>query len=471
MIMPRLFHVILFAIVACCATISPLRADAPKTIRDFGAIGDGQADDTAAIQRAVDAGGGVVFPHGTYKITGTVTIDLQKTGFVSLIGDGTASIVHSGSGPAFHFIGNHAGSADPKTMKPDVWLRQRMPVVRGLEILGDHAEADGIEATGVVQLTVSETLIRKCRHAVHLTQRNRNIILTACHFYENRGCGVFYDHVSLHQSNIVGCHISYNAMGGVVFRGGDVRNVHIGTCDLESNMSPDTPPTANVLLDCTDGSTAEVAITGCTLQHNSKSPGSANIRVLGRGVGPKDTVTQEGHITITGNVFSDVMVNVHLKDVRGVSMTGNTFWQALEHDVLVENSQAVVIASNDLDRNPRYVIKETIRGGVVLRDCNDCKLSGLIVKGAIRDDAAIVLERCTRTTVTDCSIFDNDCVGLRLKDCKRCLVTGCLIRDDRTESAKADALVVDGGGENWIRGNEIAGEVTISKNSATVDGR
>jgi hypothetical protein len=354
-------------------------------------------------------------------------------------------------------------------MKPDVWLRQRMPIVRGLEIVGDHAEADGIEATGVVQLTVSETLIRKCRHAVHLTQRNRNIILTACHFYENRGCGVFYDDVSLHQSNIIGCHISYNAMGGVVFRGGDVRNVHIGTSDLESNMSPDTSPTANVLIDCTGGSTAEVAITGCTLQHNSKSPGSANVRVLGQGVGPKDSVTQEGHVTITGNVFSDVMVNVHLKDVRGVSMTGNTFWQALEHDVLVENSQAVVIASNDLDRNPRYVIKPTIRGGVVLRDCKDCKLSGLIVKGAVRDDAAVVLERCTRTTVTDCSIFDNDCVGLRMKDCTRCLVTGCMIRDDRTESEKRDALVVDGGSENWIRGNEIAGEVKISKNSATVD--
>ncbi len=40
-------------------------------VRDFGALGDGIHLDTAAIQRAVDAGGCVYFPAGTY-LTGTV---------------------------------------------------------------------------------------------------------------------------------------------------------------------------------------------------------------------------------------------------------------------------------------------------------------------------------------------------------------------------------------------------------------
>ena len=35
-------------------------------VRDFGAVGDGVADDTAAIQRAIDAGGIVHFPPGVY---------------------------------------------------------------------------------------------------------------------------------------------------------------------------------------------------------------------------------------------------------------------------------------------------------------------------------------------------------------------------------------------------------------------
>ncbi|MCV4698476.1 hypothetical protein OFB92_35730, partial [Escherichia coli] len=80
-------------------------------------------------------------------------------------------------------------------------------------------------------------------------------------------CGIFYDDVSLHQSNIVGTHVSYCKGGGVVLRGGDVRNVHIGTSDLEANHDPKGAPTANVLIDCSTSynGTAEVAITGCTL--------------------------------------------------------------------------------------------------------------------------------------------------------------------------------------------------------------
>lgn len=42
-----------------------------QNIRDFGAVGDGKANDTAAIQAAIDAGGTVYVPDGIYK-TGTL---------------------------------------------------------------------------------------------------------------------------------------------------------------------------------------------------------------------------------------------------------------------------------------------------------------------------------------------------------------------------------------------------------------
>ncbi|QIF03732.1 right-handed parallel beta-helix repeat-containing protein [Roseimicrobium sp. ORNL1] len=453
---------------ALCLTVtaalfaSPLQAEEIKTVRDFGAKGDGTTDDTQAIQKAVDSGhGSLVFTKGTYKLTKPITINLDTTGFTSLTGDGTPRIIMSGAGPAFHFVGTHEGSAAPSDFKPNVWEKQRMPIVRGIEIVGDHKEANGLEFTGVMELTVTETNIRECFHAIHFTKRNRNLIVANCHLYHNRGVGVLYDNVNIHQSNIVGCHISYNAGGGVVTRGGNVRNLHIGTCDIESNMSPDTPPTANVLIDCTGGSTGEVAVTGCTLQHNSKSPGSANIRVLGTGTlsEKKADPTKEGHIAITGNVFSDVKVNIHLDNARGVNITGNSFWEGFEHDLLIENSQAIVVGPNDFDRNPRYSVNGNWAkdiNGLVFRNCSDCKVAGVLVSGVWNKDAAVLLENCDRMTVSDCSILDSDGIGLWLKNCTRTKISDNVIRDDREEKKMTLSLKVEGGKDNKFDDNVLA---------------
>ena len=83
--------------------------------------------------------------------------------------------------------------------------------------------ANGIAARGTMQLTINRVVVREARHAIRLHGRNRNVLISDVHLYHNRGIGIFYDTVNLHQSNITGSHISYNAGGGVVVRGGDVR--------------------------------------------------------------------------------------------------------------------------------------------------------------------------------------------------------------------------------------------------------
>lgn len=425
------------------------------TVRDHGAKGDGATDDWQAIQNAAGVGGGpIVFPRGTYRISKTVEVNLNKTGSTALRGDGTARIVMAGEGPAFKFVGSHAGTADPKTVKPGVW-NERMPLIEGIEIVGDHPEADAIEASGTMQLTVSKVLIRKCRHGIHLTGRNRNVLIADSHIYENRGVGVFLDNVNLHQINVTGCHISYCDQGGVVAKAGEVRNLHITGCDIESNHGKDAPPTANVLIDSTGGSNAEVAITGCTIQHNHNAPGSANIRIKGPSERKiKDTEEmRDGHVTITGNVLSDVMVNVHLDGARGVVMTGNTCWTAYEHNLLVENSAYVTVGPNNFDRNPRYAGEEkpTTANDIVFRNCADCTLTGFTISRVRAAPAGVTLERCDRLNVANLTILDCDEVGLLVKDVTRSRVHGCLIRDDRP-NAKSVPLKVIGGADNTIEG-------------------
>ena len=431
-----------------------------RTVCDFGATGDGAADDTAALQKAVDSRAGDIFlPRGTYRLTKTVVIDLDKVGPTSLVGTGAATIVMAGPGPALRFIGTHEGTASPKTVKPNVWERQRSPVVDGIEIVGAHEAACGIEATGTMQFIVSRTTIRKALHAIHLVNRNRNVIVSDCHLYENHGVGLYLDDVNLHQINVTGSHISYNGGGGIVVRAGNVRNLQVSGCDIEGNMAAEGPPTANVLIDSTGGShgTGEVAIVGCTIQHTHQAPDSANVRFIGTDAGG----VVRGNVTIADNVLSDVQVNVHVAKARGVSIVGNTFWKGYTANLLVEDSTAVVVGPNVFDRNPAYQDEKAADTALVFRRCADATLTGLHVNGVRRAPAALLIEDCRRFNVTGCTILDSDNVGLLLKNVADSRVSGCLIRNDGADAKGWVPLKVTGGRGNQIADNLLSGSAEI----------
>ncbi|MDZ4686930.1 MAG: hypothetical protein SH850_17790 [Planctomycetaceae bacterium] len=160
-------------------------ASGPSLSADIALVGDDATDNSAAIQQALDAGlGSLHFPKGRYRLTKTVTVNLDKTGPVALTGDGAATVIMTGPGPAFRFVGTHEGSAAPSRFRESVWRDERAPMIDGLEIVGAHPEAVGIEADGTMQLTISRVVVRRALHGIHLTGRNRNVILSNCHLYE-----------------------------------------------------------------------------------------------------------------------------------------------------------------------------------------------------------------------------------------------------------------------------------------------
>lgn len=458
--------------LCCCGVLSweAFAVTAPASAEDAAVVtGDGSdpplPDRTQEIEDRIH--GRAPWPRASspgldvYRITRPIVVDLDKTGPFSLRGYGRLRIVMDGPGPALQLVGTHAGSAAPETVHPNVWERQRMPLIDGLEIVGQHPDARGIELDGTMMATISRVVIRRCLHGIHLIQRNRNVVLSDCHLYENQGVGVYLDDVNLHQINITGCHISYNKGGGVVSRAGAVRNLHMTGCDIESNQGEAGPPTANVLIDCRESSsgTAEVAITGCTIQHNSKSPDSANIRFIGRSLPLKNQQEDRnwGHLTITGNVLSDVSTNLHLQGCRGAVVQGNTMWMGFEHNLLVESCTDIVLGLNNLDRNPAYGGSGALsaRNAVVFRDCSDCVISGLHVHHVLNGDAGIVLERCRWLNLSQCNIFECDGPGLLLRDCEFCQITNCLIRDRRPATKDYVAIQEVGGRENSISTNGL----------------
>ena len=65
------------------------------SVKDFGAVGNGVADDTAAIQAAINSGYSLVFPAGTYLCNNLT----QSTSYQRFYGHGEVRIIKNANGP------------------------------------------------------------------------------------------------------------------------------------------------------------------------------------------------------------------------------------------------------------------------------------------------------------------------------------------------------------------------------------
>ena len=437
-------------------------------VRQFGAAGDGQRDDTEAIEHALRDGDGLLeFSRGTYRITRPIVVRLKDSGPTGVRGSGgTARLVMAGAGPALVFEATHSTTADPGGFRPEEWARERMPTVGDIEIEGAHPEADGIRITGVMQPTLTGVLIREVRTGISIHQRARNVLISHCHIYNNRGVGIHLDRVDLHQTIITGSHISYCRLGGIRIEGSEIRNLQITGNDIEYNNNrshkvpgADAEPTAEVYIDCRTGSVREGTISGNTLQA-TYSPGGANIRFIGAG---PDKSHKTGLWTITGNLIGSQDNNIHLTSARGMAITGNVIYSGHSRNLLIEDSRNIVIGSNVFDHNPDYEPKELCTG-IRLAGCVDCSLQGLVIQDcqAGRHSAAdaqpqtrdglIELIRCRRINVQGVQILEPAPYGLFLDECSDTLVTGCTILDGRSPPLMEAAIRWQGAGS----GNLIA---------------
>jgi hypothetical protein len=144
-------------------------AGAPVNVLDYGAKGDGVTNDTAAIQAAVNAGGTIYFPDGTYEIT---HVDLGSN--TQLIGESWNTIIHqiAGTNPrpgAYDgmFTINYVGNQTPtqNVVFRDLQFRMNTPV-------GTYTAAD--EQSHII-----------------LGGHTESVIIDNCFFYGWRGDAVF----------------------------------------------------------------------------------------------------------------------------------------------------------------------------------------------------------------------------------------------------------------------------------------
>lgn len=434
-----------------------------SNVRDFGAAGDGKMDDTDAVEHALAEGDGTLeFPPGDYLLTRTVKIELSKTGRLAIDGSGgSAKLLMAGEGPAFHVIGTHDKSADPAGFQPQVWRRERMPTVLNLEIEGRHPKACGFLFEGVMQPTLEGVLLRELDDAVRIHGRARNVLISHCHIYHNRGLGVFFDRLNLHQAIITGSHISYCARGGIAIVGSEIRNLQITGNDIEYNFDLDGPQAADILIDArAEGSSVrEGTIASNTIQAKY-SPGGANVRMVGFG---RELNHKAGMFTISDNLIGSQETNVHLVACRGVVVSGNVVYSGHRRNLEIDGSRNIVVGNNSFDHNPDYGVRELCTG-VRLADSVDCTFSGSIihdcqqgehtVAGAppLVRDGLLEIVRCQRVNVSGCQVLDGQPYGIYVEDSSYLNLTGTSVLETRAEKKTRASIRLRGAG----RGNLLA---------------
>ncbi len=428
-------------------------------VRDFGARGDGQVDDTEAIQHAIRDGEGFVqFSPGTYRISQTIEIPLDQHGPLGIDGSGgTAKILMTAAGPAFRIVGTHGGTGDPQSVKPEVRIKQRMPTIKNIEIEGAHPEADGIQMIETLQSVFEGVLIRGVRHGIHLHKRNRNVLISHCHIYSNTGIGVFLDRVNLHQINIASNHISYNRLGGIRIEGSEVRNLQITGNDIEYNNhrahNAEPQPTAEIYIDTTaeGASVNEVTVASNTIQA-TVSPGGCNIRIKEK----PDQGRPPGLWTITGNIIGSQENNVHLTGCYGMTISGNCIYSCGERNLLIEQSSHINIGSNSFRRH-----SPSMNTGVRLVDSTDCTITGCTVRdeaeeGQTTKASLLELSNCRRINVTGSQFLDGAPYGVDVENSSHVNISSCTVMDTREEKKTLGAIRFTGPGRaNLITGNIV----------------
>jgi len=242
------------------------RGDAIRNVRDYGALGNGVHDDTAAIQAAINSlpaeGGTVIVPPGTYMIDTTRKVNLRSA--MCLLMDPDAVLKAKTASVARHYIlyingktdveiagGQLLGERDTHvytTSSTDEWghgiqiLGGRRVTVRDLRV--SHCTGDGVCIGGGSSDVVIANIVSTQNRRQGLSITNcSNIRVHESEFSHTQGtapeCGIDIepdDGYSCSNVWIEGCRMNNNAKYGVnIWK--RVSAVTIARCMLEANGS------------------------------------------------------------------------------------------------------------------------------------------------------------------------------------------------------------------------------------------
>jgi len=205
------------------------------SVKDFGAVGDGVANDTAAIQAALTAGQAlgksIYFPAGTYSVS---TLQLPLASYLDpfcLLGEGygiTKIQKRSSDGLSLLTV----GSTSATTYSTELW-------VQGITFSGIAANTPAaVQLFDLVRSTFQECIFQNSIAGLISSGGISNTYQNC--IFQNNKIGVKFDKFTSlagggypNNNELKSCGIFSNSLQGIYFNNG--RNLNITDCDIESN--------------------------------------------------------------------------------------------------------------------------------------------------------------------------------------------------------------------------------------------
>lgn len=316
--------------------------NATFNVGDYGAVGDGATDDTAAIQAAITAslgGGQLTFQPGkNYKVTGAPTIGGSVN--LTVIGYGSAITLSGVNATALKFTGG-ATNTNLKILG--------MRVI-GSGVIGDNQQAIGTDLTPAANTIGVNILVADCI----ITGVCRGVYISVAAV--NDTTNVVYRNNSL--STIVGT-ASGNGYG-LVFSGILGGSITGNTFDLVQRHS------------CYVSVSSQISVIGNYFRRHRNGIGTnSQTSAL--------VIARSANITAQGNTFdtcTDGAVSIEPHETnagqytRQIVLMGNTFLNSVGQDIYVDNSAPntsselsdVLISGNTISRTEGAAVNtESIR--------------------------------------------------------------------------------------------------------------
>lgn len=334
----------------------------------FGAVGDGETDDSVAIQAAADSISGkaalAFSPGKRYRLGSTVSIDVRN---VRAVQGNNAYVINDTGGVGLEIYGTKEPGGDgPEAPhqhkdKDQEWST----IIEGLQIYSTTAMYSGI---GMQLHRQFEPIVTNCHffnnnHGLEVGYQVDNLVIDNCNFWDNRTSNIhFNDEVNSHQIVIGNCHINYSKRSIFVDSGARVYNLHLAGVNMEA-QAQQQDGFENFIYN--EGKLVEMHIAASTFQdHNIGT--DALIKLLGNtrrismaatyisntdGDGVVIDSWNLSHIAIGSCLFEGIVGDaVSVARGEDVSITGGVYREIGGDAVVVDTTDRVNVSGSVMSR-------------------------------------------------------------------------------------------------------------------------